>query len=123
MYMKDRLRLFALSVYERKLMLRFINTGNLSAFTLEELGALQRTFRYVKRGGFAVYAGSVTDQDGDSTWHLSSSFTAAQGWADYMAHVSFQKPRIYTVEVTRSGFGPEKQFDYEPDKMKPGPFD
>lgn len=70
---------------------------------------LIRITSILKSGGLNVYVGSVTDQEGDSSWELTSSFRHIRAWADDMAIVSFEVPRTYRVSVTRKGFGAAKR--------------
>ena len=70
-----------------------------------EDAVLEKISSVMKSGGLDVYVGSVTDQDGDSSWELSSNLRKIRSWARDMATVSFEVPRIYRVSVTRFGFG------------------
>jgi hypothetical protein len=70
---------------------------------------LMRITSILKSGGLNVYVGSVTDQEGDSSWELTSSLRHIRAWADDMAILSFEVPRTYRVSVTRNGFGAAKR--------------
>lgn len=70
---------------------------------------LMRISSILKSGGLNVYVGAVTDQEGDSSWELTSNRQHIRAWADDMAIVSFEAPRIYRVSVTRKGFGTAKR--------------
>jgi hypothetical protein len=72
----------------------------------------------MKSGGLDVYVGSVTDQDGDSSWELTSNLSRIRKWADELAVVSFEIPKSYKVLVTRGGFGPAKQIAMKYDKSR-----
>ena len=69
----------------------------------------------IKSGGLKVYLGSVTDQDGDSTWELTSSLRRIHDWADEMSIVSFEVPKTYRISVGRSEFGFPKRLTRKPD--------
>ena len=75
---------------------------------------LRKIRRYLAKGGFEVFAGSVVDQDGESAWHLSSRISTSRNWTDWIATVSYETPRIYKVKVTKMGFGQEVRIVYEP---------
>ena len=70
---------------------------------------LEKISLVIQSGGLDVYVGSVTDQDGDSSWELTSNLRKIQSWARYMATVSFEVPRTYRMSVTRFGFGAAKR--------------
>ena len=74
-----------------------------------ENAVLEKIFSVIKSGGLDVYVGSVTDQDGDSSWELTSNLRKIQSWARFMATVSFEVPRTYRMSVTRFGFGAAKR--------------
>lgn len=75
---------------------------------MENVDLMQIT-AVLKSGGLSVYLGSVVDQEGDSSWELTSSLRQIRTWADEMAVVSFEVPRIYRVSITRNGFGAAKR--------------
>jgi hypothetical protein len=66
---------------------------------------LEKISSVIKSGGLDVYVGSVTDQEGDSSWELTSNLRKIQSWARDMASVSFEVPKTYRVSVIRFGFG------------------
>jgi hypothetical protein len=66
---------------------------------------LRRVASIIESDGFSVYVGSVTDQEGDSTWELTSDLQQIRMWANDMSNMSYEIPRTFRVSVTRSGFG------------------
>jgi hypothetical protein len=58
--------------------------------------------------------GSVTDQDGDSSWEVTASLSGIRRWANNAAVTSYEIPRIYRLCVTPNGFGDAKRLKYEP---------
>ena len=48
---------------------------------------LEKISSVIKSGGLDVYVGSVTDQEGDSSWELTSNLRKIQSWARDMASV------------------------------------
>lgn len=79
---------------------------------------LKRITAILKSGGLNVYVGSVADQEGDSSWELTSSLLHIRTWADDMNIVSFEVPRTYRVSVTRKGFGAAKRLKVKSSKFR-----
>lgn len=75
---------------------------------------LMRVASIINLGGLSVYVGSVTDQEGDSTWQLTSNLRQIRMWANDMSAMSFEIPRTYRVSVTRRGFGHAKRLTMKP---------
>lgn len=96
------LGLFSLTVQESELL----------ADRLEEVGGSEILKAQLLRGGFRPYIGSVTDQEGDASWEITTSYRRAKSWARQMSQVSFQKPLIYRVDVLRNGFGRAHKLDW-----------
>lgn len=80
---------------------------------------LMRITSILKSGGLNVYVGSAIDQEGDSSWELTSSLQHIRAWADDMAIVSFEAPRTYRVSVTRKGFGAAKRLTMKQRALAP----
>jgi len=78
---------------------------------------LMRVASILNSGGLSVYVGSVTDQEGDSMWELTSSLRQIRVWADDMSAMSFEVPRTFNVSVTRGGFGYAKRLTKRPSKL------
>ena len=120
----SNLRLFALSVHERMILEVFLRDYpipdllKIIADSSTNAKLVVRLLNYFRSGGFQAFSGSVVDQDGDSSWHLSSTLESAQQWADDMTVVCFEEPRIYEIDIERFGFGEEHRIEYTPDASK-----
>jgi len=97
-----KLRLFALTVQE----------GEMLARCLRDVPGSSLLRTHLLSGGFETYTGSVTDQDGDANWQITARFRSARLWAVQMSEVSFEKPRLYKVNVRRNGFGKAHAIDW-----------
>jgi hypothetical protein len=96
--MRD-LKLFALAVDEITLLSKL----------LADKPANKKLRDYLRSGGFDIYAGVVTDQDGDACWHLSANQRRARKWVSDMDEVCFVRPKVYKIGVRRNGLGPQEE--------------
>ena len=90
-------------------------TDFLSTLNLKSLRRLQKR---LAGGGFGAYVGSVTDQDGDSAWELTSKLSVIRSWSNNMAVVSYERPRTYKIQITRSGFGIAHRLKLKPNILR-----
>lgn len=95
----NNLKLYSLTVHEIAILTDL----------LDDKPAHIRLRNYLRRGGFEIYAGVVTDQDGDACWHLSANRRSARKWSVEMSEVCFARPMIYHVKLWRNGLGPHEE--------------
>ena len=120
MHAKRKMKLFPLTKDEAKFLQSLLEKAlSLPPDVSRSLGrrdqpTLLRIISVFRSGGWNLYAGSVTDQEGDSTWEVSSSLRGIREWAKFMSVMSYESPRTYRVSITRSGFGSGKRLNWKP---------
>ena len=120
------LRLFPFSLPEARLLARVIDFASVKTGIAErkpeiseaDFNNLRKLKSVLSNGGFCVYVGSVTDQDGDSAWELTASLNDIRTWSNDLAALSYELPRSYKVKVTRSGFGSAHRLKLKPNKHR-----